>query len=235
MSLAGPEARHLATVLRLKEGDQVELFDGAGMTAHAAIKTLKPGQVDLLVDEVVLAKTRDKGRIVIAVSIAKGDRFDGLLAKCSELGVDHICPVIFERTVKKSQGENIMARYKKLVIAAAKQSERLFFPVIKPPSELSQLVNYLKQTYPFAQWLVGDRNEQAEPLVNHPWSGQDVIAFIGPEGGLTDGEKALLDSFQAGTTCLASTILRIETAAIAFASILSAQRFSAEKDMGYHP
>jgi len=231
VSLAGSEARHIATVLRLGVGDEVELFDGAGTIAQARIERVANRCVEIRVEEARVVSPRTSGRIIIAASLAKGERFDGLIGKCTKLGVDHICPVIFERTVKKSEGKHVLARFEKLAVSAAKQSGRLFLPLIEAPVRLAEMVAKLQAAYPDASWLLGDWSDQAGSLAGREWDRRDVIAFIGPEGGMTESEKNLLMNSSARPVCLAQTVLRVETAAVSFAAILGAQRLAKEMEV----
>lgn len=226
VTLTGSEARHIAMVLRLGSGDVVELFDGAGARSQATIQSVGPRRVDLEVQEVDSVLPITQGRVIIAAGLAKGERFDWLIGKCTELGVDHICPIIFERTVKKSQGKNVLARYENLAIAAAKQSGRLFLPTIDPPMPLAERVANLQTVYPDADWLWGDWSDEAVSLAERPWDNRDVVSVIGPEGGLTESEWQFLLESSARPTRVAQTILRVETAAMSFAAILASQRLS---------
>ena len=226
VELAGPEARHLASVLRLQKGQQVELFDGRGAAGIAAIKTITDKMIILDVKSLRVIPQRTTGRIILAVSIAKGERFDWLVEKCTELGIDRLCPVLFERTVKSAAGSQILQRWKRLAISAAKQSGRYFLPVIDSPAPLDKVSNMLNMDYPSADILFGQPQLDALPIIRHPFSGKDLIVFVGPEGGLTDSEKSLLIKTGASPVHLTDTVLRVETAALAFASILAAMRDS---------
>ena len=224
VELVGTEARHLSTVLRLNVGGEVEVFDGAGTLACATITRLHREKVTLTVDSVQQIPRPGRGQIVIAASIAKGERFDWLIGKCTELGVDRIIPVLYERTIKQSRNPKIVDRWENLTVAAAKQCRRLFLPCIDPPQSLSVVLQTIKNDYPQGYILLGSLNAQSPPLISQKFGFSDVIAFIGPEGGLTEKEQELLEKNDVQPVCLTDTILRIETAAIAFAAILTAQR-----------
>lgn len=224
VELVGIEARHLSTVLRLNIGGEVEVFDGAGVLACATITGLHRDRVTLTVDSVQQTPQPERGQIVIAASIAKGERFDWLIGKCTELGVDRIMPVLYERTVKQSRNPKTIGRWENLIIAAAKQCRRLFLPCIDPPQPLSEVLQTIKNDYPKGHILLGSLNVQNPSLISQKFGLSDVIAFVGPEGGLTEQEQELLDNSGAKSVCLTDTTLRIETAAIAFAAILTAQR-----------
>ncbi len=222
--LTPDQAHHLVNVLRLTTGGHVELFDGNGALAQAVITDTTRKAVTLQVEKIHSEPARTSGRIVIAASIAKGQRFDWLLTKCTELGVDHIAAVLFERTVKLAKGTSTSQRYDKLTIAAAKQCGRIFLPKITGPADLQQTLSLLKNDYPDALLIFGALNPQAESIVELARDGKDIVAFVGPEGGLTCEEENLLKSAGACQVQLTDTTLRIETAAVAFAAILCASR-----------
>ena len=217
--VGGDEAHHLAKVLRSRIGNTVDLFDGNGITAAGTIAKIGKNNIEISVSDLETHTPRDTGRVVIAASVAKGERFDWLIGKCTELGVDRICPVLFERTVKQASGHSI-ERYNKLALSAAKQCQRLFLPRIDAPAKLSDCLSRLSQEYPNARMLFGSTSEKAETIFETTQDVRDYIVFIGPEGGLTADEEQLLRNHDAVGVGLTKTILRIETAAIAFASIL---------------
>jgi 16S rRNA (uracil1498-N3)-methyltransferase len=226
--LSGTEAHHLASVLRLQKDSLVELFDGKGSVASAVIKDLRNQQVLLNVVEQKTIPQRTAGRIIIAVSVAKADRFGWLVEKCTELGIDRISPLLFDRTVKTAAGPQTLQRWHRLAVSAAKQSGRYFLPVIDSPASLTDILDTLRIEFSSADILLGSSSLQALPIIRYPFSSKDVMVFVGPEGGLTDSEKELLQKRGAKTVRLTDTILRVETAALALASILTAQRDSSQ-------
>jgi 16S rRNA (uracil1498-N3)-methyltransferase len=222
--LSGSEAHHLISVLRLKAGQKVELFDGAGTVAGAAIAEIKKRQVVLRIEQIKRYPPRATGRIIIAPGIAKGERFDWLIEKCTELGIDRICPVVFERTVKQAGNPKIVERWMNLAISAGKQCGRLFLPKIDSPMPLKDVLKTIKNEYPGCRLLFGCVSSDSAGIINIHFGSTDVAVFIGPEGGLTDGEMRLLKENGAKPIRLTDSILRIETAAVALGAILCAQR-----------
>ncbi len=221
--LADAQFRHLTKVLRLKIGDSVELFDGKGAIAQAIIEKIEKNQAVLTVKTIKNYPQPNQQRIIIASSIAKGERFEILVAKCTELGVDRIVPVVFERTVKQALQHN---RLQTIAVESTKQCQRLFLPVIDEPENFNGVIEKLKTEYPNAKTIFGLPAKNAEPLINLDFGSNDIITFIGPEGGLTETEENMLKKINSQPVRLTDTILRIETAAIAFASILTAKRDS---------
>jgi len=228
VELTGQEAHHLAAVRRLSPGDTISLFDGEGGLALATVERVSSSSVQLHVEEVKKSKKRSVGQIILAAAMAKGERFDWLVSRCTELGVDRLCPVFFERTVKRPISANLVRRYERLAVEAAKQCGRLFLPRIDPAGELPELIVSLKSEYPRATWLMGSLEAGATSLVSLDWSGRDVVVFVGPEGGFSPDELTLLMDQQVRQVKLTETTLRVETAAVAFCAVLSAQRYAAK-------
>ena len=228
--LIGPEAHHLASVCRLGKGEKVELFDGAGTLATAVIEKATGKSVLLKVVNLEKIERPDKPEIVIAISCPKDERFDWLTGKCTELGVDRIVPVIFERTVKQPRNPKIVERWRNIAIAAAKQCRRIFLPQIDMPVTLSEALSAMKERYDKAEILVGSLEPNSPALITQRFGTKDVIAVIGPEGGITEGEKTLLENCRAKFVRLTITVLRVETAALAFAAVLTARRDSRTKE-----
>jgi 16S rRNA (uracil1498-N3)-methyltransferase len=226
--LVGGQAHHLASALRLRAGDEVELFDGDGTVATAIIEKAASRKVTLQVRQVRTAARRMQGRIAIAPSIAKGERFDWLVGKCTELGVDRIMPVLFERTVKQPKKVNIFERWKNVAISASKQCGRAFLPEIDKPTRLAEALDVLNSDYPEGRFLVGSLSPPAQRLASQRFDGSDVTAFVGPEGGLTEQEEDLLRERGTESVALTDTVLRVETAGVAFVAILAAQRTAAQ-------
>jgi 16S rRNA (uracil1498-N3)-methyltransferase len=218
--VADAQFRHLTKVLRLNIGDSVELFDGKGTVAKANINKIEKNRAVLTIKSIENHPKPANRRIIIASSIAKGDRFEMLVAKCTELGVDRIVPVVFERTVKQAIGHK---RLETIALESTKQCQRLFLPVIDEPVDFKEAVDKLKIEYPGSKIIFGSLTSDAKSITIFN-AAEDVIAFIGPEGGLTEEEKNMLEKINALPVKLTATILRIETAAIAFASVLTAKR-----------
>ena len=224
LQLEPAESYHIANVLRLKKGASLEVFDGKGTLSEAAIAEITRKTVTLEIDKIQNFKPPQNGRIIIAASVAKAQRFDQLLTQCTELGADHIAPVIFHRTVKLAKGDSALDRYRKLTVAAAKQSHRLFLPEVTAPVDLPQALDELKQSYPQAKIIFGGLSENAAPLNALKLEDSDTIVFVGPEGGLDEDEQNRLKENDAVEVSLGSNVLRVETAAVAITALLAAAR-----------
>jgi 16S rRNA (uracil1498-N3)-methyltransferase len=218
------EVHHALRVLRLKDEDQVELFDGAGGVATGRIRLI--GRRNLVIR---IAERRTEPRppgpaIHLASAAPKGKRADWLAEKAAELGAASLQRVIFERSSPAAKIESD-AKSDKLAahcISAAKQSGLNFLPQLPPPATLGEILSRNKN----ALRLLGDLEPDAISLAgaiesNRPFD--EIVLLIGPEGGLTETERS--ESIASGfiPVRIARTILRTETAAVAIlASVVAA-------------
>ena len=229
VELIGQEARHIKNVYRLDRGAEVELFDGLGSLATGKISFLANNKIILDIQDVKVFERPNVSKIIIAPSVPKGDRFDWLIAKCTELSVDRIMPIICERTVKTSHNPKILDRWENLAIAAAKQCKRLFLPKIEGPLVLDEAIKSLRIDAPKSNLLFGSLDIDSRCIIGQNLISNDCAAIIGPEGGFTDKEIDLLKSANGKPVYLTDTILRVETAALTFAAILSVERTAQQK------
>lgn len=220
--LCAEESHHLIHVNRLGAGDEVELFDGKGICASAKVIKAKRSEVIVDVSDITAITRPQTRRITIAASVPKGKRFDWMISKCTELGVDNIVPLIFDRTVK--QPAETRARCTKVAISAAKQSGNLFLPAFCGPKKIKKFLVSSTTDNPDASIFFGDLSQEAQNAQKLISSKNDTIAIIGPEGGITESETQLLLDYRAIPIRLTNTILRVETAALCFASVLCSFR-----------
>ena len=213
---------YLSTVRRFSAGDEINIFDGLGNSYKARIdnidRTTMKGTI-LSSKTFVLPKIK----VSLYTAIPKGERFDWLIEKAGEVGVSKIVPVIYLRSVVKELSENKIERYKKISISASSQSWRAdIMPVDKPVkfNEAAEKVSREKDTLNVLPWE-SEENKKILSLLNENKYVKNINIFIGPEGGFdkTEIDVALKNNFK--TVTLGKNILRVETAAIVAASILT--------------
>lgn len=213
--LTGDEARHAWRVLRLRAGDDADLFDGQGGHATARVIGGGPDRVELMVLE-HRALTRPSKSLDLAVAMPKGERADWLVEKLAEFGVSSLIPLRAARGVS-DPGAARVERWNRKAEAAAKQSGASFLLAVRPvraPGELAR------------EWGRHERVLLADPSPQAEWlsagiaalAGGATLALIGPEGGFTDDELRVMESAGARRVRLSATVLRIETAAVAMAA-----------------
>lgn len=215
------QAHHAREVLRLIEGDAVELFDNSGQIAAGTV--ILRGQRDVLVrvENVQKSAPQTSPHVFVASAVPKGERADWMVEKLSELGVAAFIPLKTERSVVNPEGKNKYERWARIATESAKQSHRRGVMRIENLIEVKQLVAqeienaagavFYLSTDPEAV-LLTDALARLDPS-------RERLLLIGPEGGWTDTEIKLFEDFGARGARLTSTILRVETAAIAGATI----------------
>lgn len=212
-TLVGPEAHHLAHVMRADAGTEVTLFDGEGAEFAARVAKVGRATVDL---DVLSRNAIDRElpfELTLGVALPKGDRQRWLVEKATELGVTRVVPLKTARGVAQPV-ENALERLRRAVIEASKQCGRNRLLVMAEPMRLSDYV--VSAPASAARMLAHPGGELLNFLHDGLISG--IYLAVGPEGGFTEEEVA--DSISAGwkTVSLGPRILRVETAALALCS-----------------
>lgn len=219
--LSGEAERHLR-VVRPKDGEEIELFDGRGRTRRfrwsAASKSLVAD------GETAVAK-RPSTEITLFACITKGPRWDWTIQKATELGVSRIVPVVSARTIVRIAAPELEAkreRWLRIAEEAARQSDAVWLPEILPATGFAEALSLAAETTCFAGALVEPPPEPMLAAVEKHMPGMAKASlFVGPEGDFTPEElSALLKT--AIPTSFGPTILRSETAAIFGLSVLVA-------------
>ncbi len=151
-------------------------------------------------------------------SIIKGDNFDLVVQKTTELGVDHIIPVISDRTIKKNVN---LERLQRIAIEASEQSGRVSIPKIHQPVKLKQAISDFMQEEKGGKLLLCHQDGSDFGKVKPNLKGKIGI-LIGPEGGWSDVEMKLFDDRKIQKIRIGENVLRAETAAISAAALMKA-------------
>lgn len=219
--LTGDEARHLARVLRARLGDVVTLFDGRGCEWPARVVAIDRDRVRLAVESPRL-ETAPARQVVIAAALPKGDRQKWMVEKLTELGATRLVPLATERGVAEATPAAI-ERLVRAAIEACKQCGRNTLLEIAPPRPLAAL---FADRDPAAVAVVGDpAGEPLGPLLS--LHDGPILAIVGPEGGLSAAELAAAEAAGCRRVSLGPHILRVETAAVAFAAAGALSRHAA--------
>ena len=230
-------ANHLK-VLRPKDGEKVELFDGKGnfriffYHSERGLSPLGAGPVPTAVQ----VAERAAAELTLFACVTKGSRWDWTIEKATELGVTRIVPVISERTIVRlapSECEAKRLRWQRVAEDAARQSDAKWLPEIHAPVTFSESLPLVRETTCFVGALTNPPPKTIGELLaslpltpsrtgTHSTSGTystHLSTFIGPEGDFTSAELAALLEI-ATPVSFGSTILRAETAAVYALSVL---------------
>lgn len=210
ISLSSDEARHALTVMRLKPGAKIQVFDGLGSEAIAEIVSIDRRHAQLMLCEPPQLIDRERHpSIHLAVALPKGDRQRWLVEKAVELGAASLTPIHAQRSVAKVD-EDAVERLERAVIEASKQCGRNQCMTIGRPCDFHTYVS--RQFEPnSARWFA---HVSADGLPT-PSPDQSRYCFIGPEGGFSEEEVAAALEHGWQAVSLGPRILRTETAAIA--------------------
>lgn len=206
--LDGPEAHHLATVRRFAVGDRITLFNGDGREYPAEILSLGRKSVALTILRADEVNRELPFSLIVASALPKGDRADFLIEKLTELGVTRFVPLITARSIVQPKVE----KYERMVIESSKQCGRNVLMQIAAPTMWK---DFVRSELPTQRFVL--HTEDGTPI----GKGQEAVAAIGPEGGFTDEEIALAVAVGWQHATLGPRVLRVETAALAVASVLS--------------
>lgn len=211
-----PEAaHHAARVLRLREGDAVEIFDGVGNAFHGTIAEISGKRV--LVENIAATNTDRESplQVVLAQALSSSEKMDWVIQKATELGVTEIQPLDTERSVARLSAERTEKRiehWRQVAISACEQCGRNVLPQIHAPLDMMVWLQQMRELPTTKYILLPDGaaslNTQAEPQGK-------VALLIGAEGGFTtaESESALRCGFV--SVRMGARVLRTETAAIA--------------------
>ncbi len=207
--LPAEEARHATSVLRLRVGDRISLLDGKGTRAEATIEEIsKRGCSVRVVDRTGLSTER-QARIHLAVAPTKQmERFEWMLEKCTEIGVDRITPLITERAERETLRRD---RLERVLISAMKQSQRAWLPQLDEPTSLNDLISGMIPDQRLFGWCEGERKS----LTSTYRPQENALLLIGPEGDFTPEEARTLIDRGFDPVSMGIARLRTETAAIA--------------------
>nr|WP_297457734.1 16S rRNA (uracil(1498)-N(3))-methyltransferase [uncultured Halomonas sp.] len=217
VTLPDAAARHVAAVLRLREGAALRLFDGRGHEAVAELVEVTRKRVVARIATVTAGRGESPLAVHLGQAVSKGERMDYAIQKAVELGVAAITPLYTEHGDVRLKGDREarkLAHWQGVAASACEQCGRATLPTVHAPQLLSE-------------WLAG--RDEALCLVLHPatesaWrDGRDATSaalLIGPEGGLSEAEVARANDAGFTPLTLGPRILRTETAPVVALTLL---------------
>lgn len=212
LELNKEQAHYALTVLRMKDGFQLEVFDGKGNFAAATLQVLGRREANVVLGEVCTATNESPLQTVLLQGISRGDRMDYSIQKAVELGVTAIQPLFTERCEVKLKGDKLNKRrsqWQSIVVNACEQSGRAFVPEVLP---LLTLDEFWQQNANIQGIVCDPYAKQTLAQMTSPTTEQALHILVGPEGGLSEDEVG--QAVQHGCTAvqLGPRILRTETA-----------------------
>jgi 16S rRNA (uracil1498-N3)-methyltransferase len=224
--LEGDLARRLSRVLRLQPGTAVLLLDGTGLEYETRLVEVGAHRVTGTVVEQRAGRPEPRARLVLCQAMVKGERFDWVLEKGTELGVAAFVPLLSARNVVRPAPErgNRPGRWQRVVREAAEQCGRSVLPAVLPGQNLEEALS-TRADLCLLPWEEEESLSLAAAVraarpaleaVERP----TVAVFIGPEGGFAAEEVALARRAGAQVVTLGRRILRSETAGVVAAALV---------------
>lgn len=212
-TVSGDEFHHSVRVVRLREGEEVELFDRQGQAARGKVEEIARDHARIAADE-PLPSRESPLRLHLAMAVIQLEKFELVLQKATELGVRSLIPLVTQRVeVRPERYAGKGERWERIVLEAVKQSGRAVVPRVEVPARFDEVI-----ARPGTKILFDADTE--------PGSLQDLdeaTLLIGPEGGWTSEELAAAREHGCVFQRLGPRRLRAETAAIVAASVMTAR------------
>jgi len=222
VALPVSEAHHALRARRLKIGDTLTLFDGAGRVAEGCIADTSQRSTGVTV---ALGQHHvhppPPAQIHLFSALPKGDRQGVMLDMATQLGMTDFTPLICERSVSQASNK-AFERWQRTLIEACKQSHRPWLPVLHPPLAPRQLA--ARGATPECLVLLAMVGTAA---LARAFPGMDAVTasprwlLVGPEGGFTPPEQADLKSLGSACVAVGTGVLRTETAAVAMVAVVA--------------
>jgi 16S rRNA (uracil1498-N3)-methyltransferase len=225
--ISDEDHRYLVRVLRLAVGDHVVLFDGVGTEAVGAIIRIGPRALEVRIETRRAVDSERRPELVLIQALSKGEKFDLVVQKTTELGVHRIIPVISERSIPRldnTKAPRRLERWQKIAREAARQSGRADVPELEP---VTALPTALAATSKAALKLFFWESARSHGLRSTLMPGEtplsppaSIVIVIGPEGGFATDEVEMAKTAGFQVVGLGPRVLRTETAALVALSIL---------------
>ena len=217
LEIEGEEAKHALKVMRLRTGDECEVFNGCGQVAVGRIAGACGSSSLTLAQLRPLPPMPPVAGITLALAIPKGTNMDLIVQKAVEMGVQRIVPLISERTIVRLDARDAAAKvtkWNRTVLEACKQCGVNSLPVVEPPQRYADFLK--RQDLPALKIqcaIVPHARPLRELLESARSAGQqECVLLIGPEGDFSPAEYAAGEAAGYAPASLGPIILRVETA-----------------------
>lgn len=206
--IANTEIVHQLThVLRVKIGEKIILCDGQGKEATVHITEVQKGKIITQIDEILPSIAEISRKVTLYAAIVKGEHFEMIVEKATEMGVSEVVPLHTHRTIKLGFKYD---RVQKIMREAAEQSGRGIIPTLTEPLDLKDALRHAAQNEKnfFCDF-------ESTPIFECDIQKlHSVGCFIGPEGGWDQEERDLAQNAECAFVSLSQFTYRAETAAI---------------------
>jgi 16S rRNA (uracil1498-N3)-methyltransferase len=226
--LTGENRQYVISVLRMKKGNRLLLFDGRGFEYEAIITGYDHERVNLEIigKEMIHVKTVN---ITLAQSLPKAKKMDFIIEKACELGANVILPFVSERSVPRLSLEKSklkQARWQKIALEAARKSHSVGIPEVQNILTFKKMLQAAGKDDTKIIFWEEEARTTLKRVLQKGKGGANRAFFlvVGPEGGFSREEIEYAESLGFTSVSLGRQILKVETAALAILSIIQYER-----------
>lgn len=216
VEITAEEARYAAAIKRLRAGERVEIFSGRGFAAVAHILSVSRRSISAQVIASSIAP-RPRPEVIIACPPPKGSRAEAMIDQLSQVGVSRFLPLITARSIVEPRETRIDKWRTITAVESARQCGRAWLMEIDEPVPLEACLT--RPDRPLLVLADAQGRPCGEALARTDTQ-RPVLLLVGPEGGFSDEEHALIDAGAATRLSLGPHILRVETAALLGAGLV---------------
>jgi len=216
--IEGEEAFHIAKVLKFNKGEIIPVVDGLGNKYKVAISNISQKSVEGDILTCVRKENEPLVNITLAPALSAGTKMDLVIEKCTEIGVNAFVPILTEKSFvkldKKAKALSKTNRWRKVAIAAMKQSLRSYLPKIHEITEFDEI---LQKIHEYDLTLVASLERDSKPVrevINSQNKYKNILLLVGPEAGFTSSELERAREYKTVPVSLGPRRLRTETASI---------------------
>ncbi|MFH1837451.1 MAG: RsmE family RNA methyltransferase [Candidatus Omnitrophota bacterium] len=226
INIRGKEAHHILGVMRLKEGDEVRVFDGTGCEYVGFIKEANEKGKRVTIEVIRTERPSETRRpeIVLAQAVPKKKKMEYIVEKATELGVSKIIPLISERTIvrprDKKDRDAMTARWKRISLEASKQCGRKDVPEIEDMTLLIELMGKMEEYDLVLMACLTEERISLKEALRDAFKGK-ILILIGPEGDFSPEEARMVHKDNCKLISLGERVLKSDTAGLFVLSAIS--------------
>lgn len=216
LTVTGPEAVHLSSVLRVKTGDEIIVGDGNLTDYICRVSGVKKSEIQCDILKKEINQNEPALKITLFQALPKGDKMETVIQKCVETGVTEIVPIDTKNSMVKLKGkeDKKIERWNKIAFAAAKQCGRGIIPAVRPLMSFSEGVNIAANNFDSAIIPYENEHKTSIKAFAKSFTGKSLAVFIGSEGGFDTSEIELAKAMGIISVTMGKRILRTETAGL---------------------
>lgn len=225
--LSKEDQHHVKKVMRFKEGDQVICVDSSRQMYLCSFISVDEGT--LKIDQMIDSSRELDIEVTLIYSLPKGDKFELVLQKATELGVHRIVPMLSKRCIVRTNPmkfEKKMERYKRIAKEASEQCHRNMIPEIMNVISVKDIRDYLGDynVVAYEEMARKENHHQFHHILKQLKADQSITIVVGPEGGFEVDEIETMKQIGVIPCSLGKRILRSETAPLYMLSIIGYSR-----------